>query len=110
MHCDEKDACINLMPKCTLNQSRQFAELKVFFKVKSRTFFPDPCRWSRVDVIRWMEWTMQQFHIPATQATATPVQEWATEGTGFVQLTEAQFKDKLPQVNRPFRLKKNERT
>jgi len=34
-----------------------------------------------------MDWTMQQFNIPASQAAATPVQEWATEGTGFVQVS-----------------------
>lgn len=47
-------------------------------------------------MIRWMDWTMQQLNIPQA-ATDQPVQDWAVDGPGFVQLTEDQFKEKLPQ-------------
>ena len=48
---------------------------------------------------------MQQFGIPSTSTntstlTSTSVQEWANDGAGFVQLTEQEFKDKLPQVRK----------
>ena len=43
-----------------------------------------------------MDWTMQQLNIPQA-ATDQPVQDWAVDGPGFVQLTEDQFKEKLPQ-------------
>ena len=54
-------------------------------------------------MIRWMDWTMQQLNIPASDR---PDQDWV-EATGFApqqqqqqqqqQLTEDQFKAKLPQ-------------
>ena len=49
---------------------------------------------------------MQQLNIPSSDR---PVEDWDVEGTGFVQLTEDQFKEKLPQQVSPLREREKER-
>ena len=48
---------------------------------------------------RWLGHKMQELKIPA--ASCQPVCQWAAnfEGPGFVQITEDEFKARLPQVN-----------
>jgi phage terminase large subunit-like protein len=54
---------------------------------------PDPSRWSKVDIKNWMTWTQQQYNIPPFDFGL-----WASyTGTGFVQLTEEDFKQRIPQ-------------
>ena len=47
---------------------------------------------------RWLGHKMQELKIPA--ASCQPVYQWAAnfEGPGFVQITEDEFKARLPQV------------
>jgi hypothetical protein len=58
---------------------------------------PDPTRWSRADVARWLRHKMQELNIPS--ASCQPVFQWAAnfEGSGFVQITEEEFKARLPE-------------
>lgn len=58
---------------------------------------PDPTCWSQADVARWLGHKMQELKIPA--ASCQPVCQWAAnfEGPGFVQITEDEFKARLPQ-------------
>ena len=56
--------------------------------------FIDPSRWSKQDIKSWMTWTQQQFNIPPFDFGL-----WAAyTGTGFVQLNENDFKQRIPQV------------
>ena len=61
-------------------------------------FFSDPTCWSQADVASWLRHKMQELKIPA--ASCQPVFQWAAnfEGPGFVQITEDEFKARLPQV------------
>ena len=61
-------------------------------------FVTDPTCWSQADVARWLGHKMQELKIPA--ASCQPVCQWAAnfEGPGFVQITEDEFKARLPQV------------
>ena len=62
-------------------------------------FVTDPTCWSQADVARWLGHKMQELKIPA--ASCQPVYQWAAnfEGPGFVQITEDEFKARLPQVS-----------
>ena len=53
---------------------------------------------------RWLGHKMQELKIPA--ASCQPVYQWAAnfEGPGFVQITEDEFKARLPQVSFLFTL------
>ena len=67
-------------------------------------FVTDPTCWSQADVARWLGHKMQELKIPA--ASCQPVYQWAAnfEGPGFVQITEDEFKARLPQVSFLFTL------
>ena len=56
---------------------------------------------------RWLGHKMQELKIPA--ASCQPVYQWAAnfEGPGFVQITEDEFKARLPQVSFLFTLIKS---
>jgi len=58
---------------------------------------PDPTCWSQADVASWLRHKMQELKIPA--ASCQPVFQWAAnfEGPGFVQISEDEFKARLPQ-------------
>lgn len=58
---------------------------------------PDPTCWTREEVGRWLRHKMQEFKIPA--ASCQPVLQWAAEfeGPGFLQISEEEFKARLPQ-------------
>jgi hypothetical protein len=58
------------------------------------SFLPDPLYWSRDDVIKWMNWTMQQFNVLPVK----PIQDWVLEGRRMLQLPESSFKDNFLQV------------
>lgn len=58
---------------------------------------PDPTCWSQSEVARWLRHKMQELKIPS--ASCQPALQWAAsfEGPGFVQITEEEFKARLPQ-------------
>ena len=71
----------------------------------------DPSAWSRSDLDRWIRWTMNQYNIP--DPSGAVAQQWATTAAGeemdgqrFLQLSEQDFRDRMPQVScevaRPF--------
>lgn len=59
---------------------------------------PDPIRWSKSDVARWLRYKMQELKIPLA-STQQSSYEWTSniDGPGLVQLSETDFKQRLPQ-------------
>ena len=64
----------------------------------------DPSAWSRSDLDRWIRWTMNQYNIP--DPAGSVAQQWATTAAGeemdgqrFLQLSEQDFRDRMPQVS-----------
>ena len=64
----------------------------------------DPSAWSRPDLDRWIRWTMNQYNIPDPNGAVA--QQWATTASGeqmdgqrFLQLSEQDFRDRMPQVS-----------
>ena len=71
-----------------------------------KSFFSpaDPSTWSRSDLDRWIRWTMNQYNIP--DPSGAVAQQWATTAAGeemdgqrFLQLSEQDFRDRMPQVS-----------
>jgi hypothetical protein len=54
----------------------------------------DPHEWSTEDVRSWLFWTVQQFSIPMSLLN---LDLWNMDGQAFIQLSEQDFKRRLPQ-------------
>ena len=68
-----------------------------------KILFSDPSAWSRSDLDRWIRWTMSQYNIP--DPSGAVAQQWAATAAGeemdgqrFLQLSEQDFRDRMPQV------------
>ena len=83
--------------------SKEYHDL--FPKLMMAFFSPaDPSAWSRSDLDRWIRWTMNQYNIP--DPSGAVAQQWATTAAGeemdgqrFLQLSEQDFRDRMPQVS-----------
>lgn len=79
----------------TLSRKKRFISSTKF---DSLEFLSDPHHWQRDDVISWLRYTMHQFNVSESQPNQ-PIEDWAMiDGPRFMQLTEADFKNKLPEV------------
>lgn len=47
---------------------------------------PDPCKWSKNNVISWLQWTSREFRIPEPIAD-----QWDISGSGLLCLSEEEF-------------------
>ena len=87
-----------------LKDQNDLLRLKSFFSPS------DPSAWSRSDLDRWIRWTMNQYNIP--DPSGAVAQQWATTAAGeemdgqrFLQLSEQDFRDRMPQVSSEARLR-----
>ena len=64
------------------------------------SFNSDPSAWSKLDVTKWVIWAMHQYNIP--NSGSCPVEQWASnmDGQTFAQMTEQDFRARMPQVRK----------
>jgi hypothetical protein len=72
-------------------------------KLHDCNFPSEPLSWCHSDLSRWIRFTMQQYNIDSA-AAGNSVDAWTTDdgsemdGRGFVQMSEQEFRDRMPQV------------
>jgi len=78
------------------------ARKDIDFTCSALSISNDPSAWSRPDLDRWIRWTMSQYNIP--DPSGAVAQQWAATAVGeemdgqrFLQLSEQDFRDRMPQ-------------
>ena len=66
----------------------------------NKPLFLDPSAWTKADVGKWLRHTMRENSVPVDANAVNAVKDWESlEGVDFANLEEAEFRQKLSQVN-----------